>query len=56
MGKSKFADFMLIYVSISATMVGLFALYAKLYLKGAGCLALGVGLFAADRLARRRGF
>jgi hypothetical protein len=56
MGKSKFADFMLIYAAISSAAIGLLALFAKLYLDGVGCLALGVALLAFDRWSRKRGF
>ncbi len=56
MGKSKFADFMLIYAAISSTIVGLFALFAKMYLAGVGCLALGVALFGFDHWTKKRGY
>jgi hypothetical protein len=56
MGKSKFADFMLLYSAASSTIIGLLSLYAKLYWIGLGCLAMGIACFAFDRWARKRGY
>jgi hypothetical protein len=56
MGKSKFADFMFLYSAASATIVGLWALYAKMYGLGVGLVAVGIAFFAFDRWARKRGF
>jgi hypothetical protein len=55
MGKSKVADFMLLYGAVSVTLVGLWGLYAKMYWTGLGCLAMGAACFAFDRWARKRG-
>lgn len=56
MGKHKFIDFMFLYGATSSTIVGLWALYLKMYWAGLGCLAMGIACFAFDRWARKRGF
>jgi hypothetical protein len=54
MGKSKFADFLFLYSAASSTIVGLWALYAKMYWLGLGLVAMGAAFFAFDRWARKR--
>ena len=56
MGKSKFIDFLFLYSAASSTIIGLLALYAKMYWSGLGLVVLGIAFFAFDRWARKRGY